>query len=71
MQTTHFEHLTWLVGSAPLVGISVACATSTNGSLPLGYTDIKPTSTITGVSRLSFQGWAASEDGVSKVCFFF
>lgn len=44
------------------------CSHSQPGLLPLGYVDVKPGPTVTGV--ISIQGWAASENGISKVCLY-
>ena len=37
-------------------------------SPPIGNVDIMPHSTVTRASRLLFEGWALSKDGISKVC---
>ena len=66
----YFKKTVLLLGSALVLLMALACPTSKNGTLPIGYVDTKPDSTVTGGSRLSFQGWAISEDGISKVCLF-
>jgi hypothetical protein len=53
---------------AVLLLVVTCCTHSQPSELPLGYVDTKPGPNITGV--VSLVGWAAAEDGISKVCLY-
>ena len=53
---------------AALLLVVTCCTHSQPSELPLGYVDVKPGPNITGV--VSVVGWAAAEDGISKVCLY-
>lgn len=51
-----------------LLLVVTCCTHSQPSKLPLGVVDLKPGPNITGVVPVS--GWAAAEDGISKVCLY-
>jgi len=53
---------------AALLLVITCCTHSQPSGLPLGNVDVRPGPNITGV--VSVAGWAAAEDGISKVCLY-
>jgi hypothetical protein len=53
---------------AALLLVVTCCKHSQPGKLPIGNVEVRPGPNVTGV--VSVGGWAAAEDGISKVCLY-